>query len=145
VFFISGEYESKLDSKGRLVLPSRIKSNLPSNSSEMILRKGDEPCLVLYPLLEYQKKYAQIRALSEFDENARKLQRTYFMGINPVELDNMGRFVIPKPMLEHAQLQKEVKVIGMGDRIELWHPAVVMEYTVQDPQERSELNRRFLQ
>ena len=77
--FFSSEYECKLDAKGRLVLPAKIKVQLPeSNGTELMLRRGFEPCLVLYPLLEYKKIYNKIAGLNEFNEEFRMLQRNFF-------------------------------------------------------------------
>jgi MraZ protein len=72
--FFSSEYECKLDAKGRLVLPAKIKSNLPASSgNEIVLRRGFEPCLVAYPLVEFNKIYSKIAGLNEFNEEYRRL------------------------------------------------------------------------
>ena len=74
--FFTGEHECKLDAKGRLVLPSRLKSVLPEASKKnMIIRKGFEPNLILYPLNEFQNIYSRISSLNEFSSEQRKLKR----------------------------------------------------------------------
>ena len=79
--FFTSEYECKLDAKGRLVLPAKIKSNLPEvSTSELILRKGFESNLILYPMLEYKKIHQKISSLSEFNPEQRKLKRM-FLGV----------------------------------------------------------------
>src|SRR5688572_5630544 len=97
--FFTSEFESKLDAKGRLVLPARIKSQLPEGSNEIVIRRGFERCLILYPMVEFKKIFSKISSLNEFNEENRKLQRNFFNGIATVELDNMSRFVVPKNML----------------------------------------------
>ena len=143
--FFTSEYECKLDAKGRMVLPSKIKSNLPESSvNELVVRRGFEPCLVLYPLLEYKKIYQKIAGLNEFNEEFRKLQRNFFRGNTEVELDNAGRFLIPKSMLKYAQLEKDVIVVGMGNRIEVWNPELYEAYLIKDQNEFSALAQKYL-
>lgn len=149
--FFTSEYECRLDAKGRLVLPAKIKANLPASpvegqeeTYEVVLRRGFEPCLVLYPIVEYKKIYSRIAGLNEFNEEYRKLQRNFFRGNTQVELDNMGRFLIPKSMIKYAQLDKDVMVVGMGNRVEIWSPALYEEYLIKDQTEFSELAQKYL-
>ncbi len=142
--FFSGEYECKLDAKGRLVLPAKIKVQLPeSNGTELMLRLGFEPCLVLYPLLEYKKIYNKIAGLNEFNEEFRMLQRNFFRGNALVDLDTMGRFLIPKPMISYSQLEKQVIVVGMGNRVEIWNPDLYEKYRI-DQLKLSKLAQKHL-
>lgn len=143
--FFTSEYECKLDAKGRLVLPARIKASLPETTGgELVVRRGFEPCLVVYPFTEYKKIYARIASLNEFNEEYRKLQRNFFRGNMQVELDNNGRFLIPKNMLRYANLDKDVIVVGMGNRIELWNPETYEDYLIQDQGEFSKLAEKYL-
>lgn len=143
--FFTSEYECKLDAKGRIVLPAKIKSNLPEASgNELMVRIGFEPCLVVYPLVEYKKIFSKISGLNEFNEEYRKLQRNFFRGNMQVELDNMGRFLIPKSMLKYAQLEKDVIVVGMGNRVEIWNPERYQDYLIQDQNEFSKLAQKYL-
>lgn len=143
--FFTSEYECKLDAKGRLVLPAKIKANLPEVSShELVLRKGFEPNLIVYPMLEYKKIHSKISSLSEFNAEQRRLKRNFFRSIATVELDNSGRFLIPKNMLSHASLEKEAVVVGLGNTIEIWNPEVYDEYLIKDSEEYSELAQKFL-
>ncbi|MEL7147185.1 MAG: division/cell wall cluster transcriptional repressor MraZ [Bacteroidota bacterium] len=143
--FFTSEYECKLDAKGRLSLPAKIKGNLPEVSShELVLRRGFEPNLIVYPMLEYKKIHAKISSLSEFNADQRRLKRNFFRSIATVELDNSGRFLIPKAMLAHASLEKDAIVVGMGNTIEIWNPEVYDDYLIKDSEEYSELAQRFL-
>ena len=143
--FFTSEYECKLDAKGRLVLPAKIKGNLPEASgNELVLRRGFEPCLILYPMVEFKKIYSKISGLNEFNEEYRKLQRNFFRGNATVELDGTGRFLIPKLMINYAQLQKEAIVVGMGNRIEIWNPEQYEKYLIKDPGEFSALAQKYL-
>jgi MraZ protein len=143
--FFTSEYDCKLDAKGRLVLPARIKSGLPESSgNELVIGLGFEKCLVVYPLQEFKKIYSKVAGLSEFNPDYRRLQRNFFRGNTVVELDNSGRFLIPKPMLNYAQLEKSVTVIGMGNKVELWNPELYQEQLYKDQTEFSDNVQRFL-
>ncbi|KYG72508.1 division/cell wall cluster transcriptional repressor MraZ [Roseivirga echinicomitans] len=143
--FFTSEYDCKLDVKGRLALPSKVRAALPDNASEeLVLRRGFEPCLVLYPMIEYKKIYSKIKGLSEFSEEYRRFQRTFFRGNVDVELDGAGRINIPKKMMEYASLEKEVVLVGLGNRIEIWNPDQYEEYLIQDANEYSKMAEKFL-
>jgi MraZ protein len=145
VAFFTSEYTGKLDAKGRLVLPAKMKANLPeASSNELFMREGFEPCLELYPLLEYKKIYSKIAGLNEFNAEFRKLQRNFFRGSVTVELDTAGRMLIPKSMIQYANLDKEIVVVGMGNRMEIWNPEQYEKFLIKDPQELSELAEKHL-
>jgi MraZ protein len=143
--FFTSEYECKLDAKGRLVLPARIKNGLPETSgNELVVGLGFEKCLIVYPILEFKKIYAKVAGLSEFNPAYRKLQRNFFRGNMVVELDNSGRFLIPKQMLNYAQLEKEVIVVGMGNKVELWNPELYKEQLYNNQDEFSDHVQKYL-
>ncbi len=144
--FFTSEYESKLDAKGRLVLPSRIKAQLPEDDGhELVVRRGFEPCLIIYPMVEFKKVFSKISGLSEFNEEYRTLQRNFFSGTATVELDANGRFVVPKNMLAYAQLEKDVILIGMGNKVEVWNPSLYEKHLIQDQSELSKLAQKHLE
>jgi MraZ protein len=143
--FFTGKYESKLDAKGRLVLPSKFKAQLPEDEgNELIIQQGFEPHLIIYPMLEFKKVLSKVSGLSEFNEENRQLQLNFFSSIATVELDVNGRFLLQKNMLTYAQLQKEVILIGMGNKIVLWDPAVYEKHLIRDQREYSKLAEKHL-
>ena len=144
--FFTSEYESKLDAKGRIVLPSRIKAQLPEGGGhELVIRRGFEQCLILYPMVEFKKVFSKISGLSEFNEEYRKLQRNFFSGTVTVELDNNGRFLIPKNMLTYSAIDKDVILVGMGNKVEIWNPSIYEKYQINDPSELSKLAQKHLE
>jgi MraZ protein len=143
--YFSSEYECKLDVKGRIVLPARIKSNLPEASGDaIVVVRGFEPCLVVYPLIEWKKVFSKVAGLNEFNEEYRNFQRNFLRGSTETELDGNGRFIIPKTMLKHAQIDKDVIVVGMGNRIEIWNPELYEKFLISDPGEFSKLAEKYL-
>ena len=142
--FFTSEYECKLDSKGRLVLPARIKAQLPEGGNELVIRRGFEQCLIVYPMVEFKKVFSKISGLNEFNEEYRKLQRNFLSGVVTVELDNSGRFLIPKNMLTYAQIDKEAILVGTGNKVEVWNPPIYEKHLIQDPGELSKLAEKYL-
>lgn len=143
--FFTSEFECKLDAKGRLVLPSRIKAQLPEDGGhELVMRKGFEPCLILYPMVEFKKVFSRISGLNEFNEEYRKLQRNFLSGVVTVELDNNGRFLIPKNMLTYASLDRDVILVGTGNKVEVWKPSIYEKHQINDPSELSKLAGKYL-
>ncbi|HYG01913.1 MAG TPA: division/cell wall cluster transcriptional repressor MraZ [Chryseosolibacter sp.] len=143
--FFTSEYECKLDSKGRIVLPSRIKAQLPEEgSNELVIRRGFEQCLIVYPMVEFKKVFSKISGLNEFNEEYRKLQRNFLSGVVTVELDNNGRFLIPKNMLTYASIEKDAMLVGTGNKVEVWNPSIYEKHLINDPGELSKLAEKYL-
>ena len=142
--FFTSQFESKIDAKGRLVLPARIKSQLPEGEQELVVRKGFEPCLILYPMVEFKKVFSKISGLNEFNEEYRKLQRNFLSGVVTVELDSSGRFLLPKAMLTYAQIDKDAMLVGLGNKVEIWNPLIYEKHLISDPSELSKLAEKYL-
>jgi MraZ protein len=143
--FFTGRYDSKLDSKGRLVLPSKFKAQLPEEGGhELVIQKGIEPYLSIYPLLEFKKLVSKVSGLSEFNEENRAVRLAFFSSITSVELDDNGRLLIPKNMLAYAGLQREVVLIGMDNLIVVWEPGLFEKHLLKDQREFSKLMQKNL-
>ena len=143
--YFSGEYECKVDAKGRIILPAKMKAKLPeANGNEIVISRGFEPCLVVYPLVEWKKIHSKVAGLNEFNAEYRKFQRNFFRGNTEAELDSNGRFLIPKTMVRFASIEKEVICVGVGNRIEIWNPEQYDEFLLADPQEFSDLAQKYL-
>lgn len=141
----TGDYECKLDVKGRLVLPAKLKAALPENpSNELYLRKGIEQCLILRTILEVKKEYSKLMNLDDTDEEARNFQRAYFRREVIVEMDSAGRILIPKALIAYAQLSGEVIVSGIGNKMEIWNPDLLKELDEQVDQKYNQWNKQFL-
>lgn len=117
-----GEYPSTLDAKGRALLPAALKKQLGKAAMEGFVVNRDvfSPCLVLYPMEEWNRTSADVRRLNRFDPDNVEFIRRFLNGATPVDLDSMGRLLIPKTLMGHASLSKDIVFCGMGDRIEIW-------------------------
>ena len=142
---LSGEYECKLDPKGRLVLPAKVKASLPEETgNQLVLMRGFEPCLTLYPRSAWRLVHDKVMALDEFNEEYRQFQRNFFRGMTEVELDSIGRFMLPRTMLRYAGIEKEAIIVGMGTRCEIWDPTRYDDYLIKDGQTFSQMAQKIL-
>ncbi|ABR49038.1 MraZ protein [Alkaliphilus metalliredigens QYMF] len=112
-----GEYNHSIDSKGRLSVPSRFREEL---GDRFILTKGLDNCLFVYSMDEWKVLEDKLKKLPLTNRDARAFVRFFFSGATECELDNQGRIRIPNNLRSHAYLEKEVIVIGVATRIEIW-------------------------
>ncbi|MBS1252454.1 MAG: Transcriptional regulator MraZ [Anaerolineales bacterium] len=114
----SGEFEHSIDDKGRLIIPARLRVELPG---EVFITRGFEGCLFLYPIDTWNEMSDKLRGLSTTNKAARFVSRLMFPG-SETGLDNQGRISVPPPLRDHADIQLggEVVVLGVNNRIELW-------------------------
>jgi MraZ protein len=111
-----------LDAKGRIVLPARYRERLPEicQSQLMVTVDTDQPCLLIYPLPEWEIIEEKIEALPSFNPTTRRIQRLLIGHATEIEVDANGRMLLSSPLREFAQLGKKVVLIGQGKKFELW-------------------------
>jgi MraZ protein len=116
-----GEYESTIDSKGRFLLPAAFKKQLPiDGGTQFVINRGFEKCLTLYPQQSWNPIFANISNLNDFDPKVRAFRRYFLNGASPVELDSAGRLLLPKNLLAHASLDKDIVLVSALNKIEIW-------------------------
>ena len=118
-----GNIESKIDVKGRAFLPANFRKILQDNGEERIALRMhiDEPCLVLYPISVWKERVDAIKAnVNMFDNESEKLFRVFVSEAVELTLDGNGRFLIPKFLLEDAEIKQSVKFLGVDETIEIW-------------------------
>lgn len=143
--YFSGEYECTVDPKGRMILPAKVKVRLPEGfNSEIFLLRSTDPCLLIYPMPEWEKMAEKISGLNEFDEHTAIIQRNFLRGGQECDLDNTGRFLIPKRMLDYAGISKDAIVVGLGNRLELWNPDIYDKHLIGDQKELASLLQKHL-
>ncbi len=112
-----GEYEHSLDTKGRLIMPAKFREDI---GEKFIITKGLDGCLFAFSLEEWQIFEQKLRSLPISNKDARTFSRFFFAGAIDCEIDKQGRFLISSNLREFANLQKEVVIVGMDSRIEIW-------------------------
>ncbi|MBT8248727.1 MAG: division/cell wall cluster transcriptional repressor MraZ [Acidimicrobiia bacterium] len=112
-----GEYAHALDGKGRLVLPSRFRDDLASGC---YLTKGQERCLYVFDEQQFDREVERVRSIPRADRSYRTYARVFFSGASDQQLDKQGRIQIPAGLRAYASLNKDVAILGVGERIEIW-------------------------
>ena len=115
-----GEYKHSIDAKGRIILPADFREELTDN---FVITKGLDNCLFLYTAEEWDKLSTKLRQLPLAKAEARDFVRFFFAGARQAECDRQGRFLVPANLRAHAKLQKDVVLIGISNRIEVWSKA----------------------
>lgn len=116
-----GEFECKLDSKSRFLLPAGLRKQIdPSADEQFVINRGFEGCLVLYPVNEWDKISARLKGLNLFVAKNRAFYRQFHNGATAVALDANGRVLVPKSLMKYAAIDREAVLFAYADRIELW-------------------------
>ena len=117
----TGEYNYNIDQKGRLNIPAKFRKALdPKNDNTFVITRGFDPSLIVYPLVEWKKVEQQLLLLSSIKNKDRNFVRSIVRYATISKYDSQGRIQIPDMLLEYGQIQKEVSIIGMINKIELW-------------------------
>jgi MraZ protein len=114
-----------IDAKGRMVVPARYRECLLEGSTSNIILTIDteEKCLLLYPLTAWEDIESKLASLPSFNAAARRIQRLLIGHATDVEMDNLGRILLPTLLREYAGLTKKAVLVGQGKKFELWDEA----------------------
>jgi MraZ protein len=124
-----GSYTHSIDHKGRVSIPVRYRRQLSGEADEtFVVLRGLETCIALYPADEFRRLDERLRGRSFSDENNRRYQRMMLVDSRDETLDAQGRVALPPRLVAHAQLAKDVLVVGMLDHLELWNPDLFEKY-----------------
>ena len=112
-----GEYNHTIDAKGRLIVPAKFREILGDN---FIVTKGLDGCLLVYPNDEWTRFEEKLKSLPLTNKNARQFTRFFLAGAAACEVDKQGRILLPQVLREFASLEKDVVLVGVASRIEIW-------------------------
>ena len=112
-----GEYEHSLDVKGRLIMPAKLREDI---GEKFIVTKGLDGCLFAFSITEWTNFEQKLRTLPISNKDARSFTRFFFAGAIECEIDKQGRFLISSNLREFAGFDKDVVIVGMNSRIEIW-------------------------
>ena len=112
-----GEFQHTIDGKGRLIVPAKFRETL---GDKFVATKGLDNCLFVYPLGEWQALEQKLKSLPFTRADARAFVRFFFSGATECEIDKQGRILLPANLREYAKLDKDVVVLGVSSRVEIW-------------------------
>ena len=113
----TGEYKHSIDDKGRLIIPSKIRQEI---GKEIIITRGLDGCLFGYPKDTWKKRIEELNSLQYTKKDVRAFTRFFTSGAVTLDFDKQGRINIPNYLSDYASLGKDVVIIGVSNRIEIW-------------------------
>jgi MraZ protein len=136
-----GEYELAMDTKGRFLMPSGFRKQLPENMEmKFVVNRGFERCLTLYTMESWAATSGRLMKLNDFNVKVQKLKRLFLNGANIIELDTAGRMLLPKTLQEYAGLKKELVFSAQGNKVEIWDKDTYYNYINQHSAELGDLS-----
>ncbi len=124
-----GEYDHNLDDRARVTLPRKIRQKL--TGTELVLARGYEGCIFGFDKESWEREAGKHLDTPVTDEKGRQVRRFLFAGAQKVDIDKLGRILLPAQLKEHGLIVREVKVIGAGDHFEIWDSARWIQYAAK--------------
>ncbi len=141
---LTGEYDCKLDAKGRLKLPAGLLKQLSILESDVfVINRGYENHLMLYPETVWEKKTKEINQLNINVKDHRKAIRYFFRGANKVQIDGSERILLSKALLDYAGIEREIVLFAYQEQIEIWDKKAYEAMLDEEPENFSELAEKI--
>jgi MraZ protein len=119
--FIEGEYDCRIDEKGRIIIPMVLLRQVSKKAQgKFMLKKGFEGCLNIFPMNEWKVEREKVNQTNLFMQEDREFMRVFMSGATLVEIDSANRILIAKKLLEYAGIDKDVVLTAFSNRIEVW-------------------------
>ncbi|WP_158795202.1 division/cell wall cluster transcriptional repressor MraZ [Pedobacter sp. L105] len=135
-----GEFDCKLDTKGRMMVPSNLKKQLPNVEQEgLVINRGFEKHLVIYPKKVWEGIVEELSKLNQYEKKTREFIRFFTRGATELTLDASGRVNLPKSLLEFAGIEGDVVLACQFDKIELWSKAAYDSLLDSEPEDFANL------
>lgn len=136
-----GTYTPRLDAKGRLILPAKFRSQFAEG---LVLTRGQEHCLYVFSVQEFERIHEQMREASMSSKQARDYVRVFLSGATDEVPDKQGRVMIPAMLREYAGLEQDLAVIGAGTRVEIWSATAWDNYLQEQEKQFAETDQDII-
>ena len=131
-----GEYDCKVDAKGRIRVPSGLAKQLnDSCSNSFVLNRALQPHITLFPKTVWDAESKKVNALSDFDKKGLNFKRWWYSGVSLTQMDAADRILLPKKLMEHAGIGNDVTMVAVNDRVEIWSTEAYNQHMQQNPDE----------
>ncbi|QJD97373.1 division/cell wall cluster transcriptional repressor MraZ [Mucilaginibacter robiniae] len=135
-----GEFDCKLDAKGRMMIPAGLKKQLPEAEREgLVINRGFEKHLVIYTRKEWDKIVDDLSKLNQYEKKTREFIRYFTRGATELTLDSSNRVLLPKNLLEYAGISTDVVLACQFNKIEVWNQAAYDEQMDNAPENFADL------
>lgn len=127
--FFKGQEIFAIDAKGRVMIPAKMRRAIsPEANDTFTVTRGQDKCVVAYPLDEWKRYEEKFEDLNQYDPQNRYFLRMILMWSDEVSIDGQQRLSIPKKLIDFAEIDKKVLIVGVGDHIEFWQPEEYEKY-----------------
>lgn len=127
--FFKGQETYSIDAKGRVSVPAKMRRSIaPDANNTFTITRGQDKCVVAYPMDEWKKYEDRFQELNQYDAKNRYFLRMILSWSEEVSIDGQQRISIPKKLSEFANIDKKVTIVGVGDHLELWNPEEYEKY-----------------
>ena len=137
---LMGEFHHNIDEKGRLIIPSKFRSEL---GSRFVITKGLDKCLFIYSETEWNKIVQKVSTLQFTKKNVRAFERAFIGGASTNEFDKQGRINITSPLVHYANITKECVIIGVNERLEIWSEEEFQNYMKENEESLEEITENI--
>ena len=120
-----GEYSHNMDAKGRIIMPAKFRDEI---GPVFVLTRGLDGCLFGYPMEQWEILQEKMKQLPLSKKDARSFVRFFYSAAIAAEVDKQGRINIPQTLKDYAKIEKECRIVGVSDRIEIWSNAKWEEF-----------------
>ncbi len=142
MYQFTGEYECKVDSKGRVRLPSALIRQIGGSNIQFTLNRGFEKHLILYPREVWERKAKEINQLNIYNKQHRQAIRYFYRGATEISLDGADRILIPRSLIDYGGIESEIVLFAYQDQIEIWSKERYEEMISQEPEDFSDIANR---
>ena len=140
-----GEYDAKLDNKGRFILPASLKKQVPQEANDQfVINRGFEKCLIIYPRNEWDIITDEINKLNPYVKENREFIRYFFRGATELSLDSSSRLLLPKRLLEYCGIGNEIVLFAHTNKIEIWSSELYNTILDKEPDDFAALAEKVM-
>nr|WP_155285339.1 division/cell wall cluster transcriptional repressor MraZ [Capnocytophaga felis] len=140
-----GTYECKIDAKGRITLPAPLKKQLGDLEAGFVLKRSDfQRCVDFYTMDQWNLEMQKVNSLNRYVKENNDFIRKFMSGVKLIEIDSVGRMLVPRDLLEYAQIDKEIVMSALGNRVEIWDKTAYEKAIYTSPEDFSVLAEKVM-
>jgi MraZ protein len=127
-YTFTGQYTFNIDSKNRINIPAALRKQFSSKDKKtFVITRGVDNCAWIYPITEWKKIQNELQQLSSLSKTNRIFLRNHLRHANILKFDKQGRFVLPQSLIDYASIKKDITIIGVLNKIEVWNSALLQK------------------
>jgi MraZ protein len=132
-YTFTGQYSFNIDSKNRINIPAPLRKQFSKKDKKtFVVTRGIDSCAWIYPITEWKKIQSELQQLSSLSKTNRIFLRNHLRHANILKYDSQGRFVLPQSLIEYASIKKDITIIGVLNKIEIWNTKLLNEIDKSD-------------